>query len=391
MRPSKRLDMLTSAIFTEMNQRKRKVEETGLKVIDLGIGSPDQPPSPHLIEALVKAVQNPDNYRYPTSEGSYAFRQAVSRWYQFRFGVELNPQDEVLSLMGSQDGLAHMAQGWIDPGDVVLVPDPGYPIYAASVAMAGGEMFSMPLVEENNYLPDLDRIPEDICRRAKMMILNYPNNPLAATADLEFFQRVISFAKRHDILVVHDFAYSELTFEGYVPPSILEVEGAKDIAIEFNSLSKSFNMAGCRIAYVVGRSEFLKPLAIVKSNIDYGVFLAVQEMAIAALETDINRKHPNPNGNLYQERRDLFLDGLAKLGWVIPKPKATMFIWAKIPQGWTSTEFSYTLLEKAGVVVIPGNAFGVEGEGYVRIALVQDQELLQDAVRRIKGSRILEL
>ncbi|RKD25521.1 LL-diaminopimelate aminotransferase [Ammoniphilus oxalaticus] len=389
MKPAKRVNELTSAIFTEINRRKREVEATGLAVIDLGIGSPDQPPSPKLVEALVEAVRNPLNYRYPTSEGMHSFREAVARWCHFRFGLELDPRDEVLALMGSQDGLAHLAQAWIDPGDIVLAPDPGYPIYAASVALAGGEVVTMPLREEHHYLPDLEAIPTDVCARAKLMILNYPNNPLAATADPAFFERVIAFAKKHQILVAHDFAYSELAFDGYRPTSILEVDGAKQVAIEFNSLSKSFNMAGCRIAYAIGSAELLKPLAVVKSNIDYGVFTAVQQMAVEALQTDLERTGPNPNANVYERRRDVFLERLAGIGWEIPKPKATMFIWARVPEGWRSSDFAFTLLEKAGVAVIPGNAFGAQGEGYVRMALVHDEQQLIEATRRIEQSGLL--
>lgn len=389
MKPAKRVGMLSSAIFTEINRKKREAEANGLDVIDLGIGSPDQPPRPELVEALVESVRNPRNYRYPTSEGMFAFREAVAHWYQRRFGVELDPAEEVLTLMGSQDGLAHLAQAWVDPGDVVLAPDPGYPIYAASVALSGGEIYPMALKEENHYLPALDKIPEEILRRTKLMILNYPNNPLAATAEPEFFERVVSLAKKYEFLVAHDFAYSELAFDGYRPSSIMQVKGAKDVAIEFNSLSKSFNMAGCRIAYVIGRAEWLQPLAIVKSNIDYGVFTAVQEMAIKALETDLERTVPNPNATQYERRRDIFIDRLAEQGWVIPKPKATMFVWAKIPRGWSSREFAFNLLEKTGVAVIPGNAFGEQGEGYARMALVHDESALVEAVHRMARSGML--
>jgi LL-diaminopimelate aminotransferase len=389
IQPSHRLAGLSSAIFTEMNRRKKEVQARGVDVIDLGIGSPDQPPSPLVIEALTKAVQNPENYGYPTSEGSIRFRQTVSRWYQHRFGVEVDPEHEVLSLMGSQDGLAHLAQAWIDPGDVVLVPDPGYPIYFASVTLAGGEIYPMPLREENEFLPDFSVIPEDIRRRAKLMVLNYPNNPVAATVKDGFFADVVAFAKENQIIVAHDMAYSELAFDGYRPPSFLETPGAKEIGVEFNSLSKSFNMAGCRIGYLVGNREIIRPLAIVKSNIDYGVFLAVQEAAVVAMEHDIAHPGENQNGVVYEERRDILLDGLGEIGWQIPKPKATMFVWARIPQGWTSESFAFTLLEKAGVVVIPGNAFGEQGEGYVRIALVKTADVLRTVVSRIKESGIL--
>jgi LL-diaminopimelate aminotransferase len=390
MKPAKRLSLLTSAIFTEMNARKRQVEQQGIKVIDLGIGSPDLPPSPIVIEALTQAVQDPKNYRYPTSEGSVAFRQAVAEWYFHRFGITLKLDDEILALMGSQDGLAHLAQAWVDPGDIVLVPDPGYPIYSASVLIAGGEMVTMPLTEENGFLPKFDKIPLDVCKRAKLMILNYPNNPLTAIADKSFFEKVVEFAHKHNIIVVHDLAYSELAFDGFRPSSFLEVPGAKEIGIEFNSLSKTFNMAGCRIAYVVGNAEIIKPLSVFKSNIDYGVFLAVQKAAIAALKSDIENKFQNPNASVYEKRRDLWISGLREIGWELDAPKATMFVWAKIPQGWSSQSFAFTMLEKAGVVVIPGDAFGSQGEGYVRIALVEDEAVLKEAIRRIDESGILK-
>ncbi|MGD8190867.1 aminotransferase class I/II-fold pyridoxal phosphate-dependent enzyme [Brevibacillus ginsengisoli] len=386
--PSKRLNHLSSAIFTEMAGRKQEIAKK-MSVIDLGIGSPDKPPAEYLREALANAVLRPDSYGYPGSEGSARFREQVAKWYQFRFGVELDPKTEVHSLMGSQDGLAHMALAWADPGDVVLVPDPGYPIYAGSVHLAGAELYPMPLRAENDYLPDLEAIPQEIRQRAKLMILNYPNNPISGVATLSFFERVVSFAKQHDIIVVHDLAYSEMAFDGYRPPSFLEAAGAKDVGVEFNSFSKSFNMAGCRIAYVVGNQEIIHPLAVVKSNIDYGVFNPVQEMAIKALEADMSGDYSNQTSSIYQERRDVLLASLEKIGWKIEPPKATMFVWAPIPEGWTSREFAFALLERAGVVVIPGNAFGDEGEGYVRIALVQDPDVLVEVANRIEASGLL--
>jgi len=387
--PSRRLELLSSAIFTEMAQRKREVAAR-MEVIDLGIGSPDKPPAPHLLDALTKAVQKPDVYGYPGSEGSLAFRTEVANWYRHRFGVELNPENQVHSLMGSQDGLAHFALAWADPGDVVLVPDPGYPIYAGSVYLSGAELYPMPLRAENQFLPDLEAIPDEIRRRAKVMILNYPNNPVSAVAPLSFFAEAVRFAKAHHIIILHDLAYSEMAFDGYRPPSFLEAEGALDVAVEMNSFSKSFNMAGCRIAYVAGNAEIIKPLAAVKSNVDYGVFAAVQEMAIAAMRADREGLVPNGTSALYQERRDKFLQALKQMGWEIEPPKATMFVWAPIPAGWTSREFAFALLEKSGVVVIPGSAFGSQGEGYVRIALVREPDDLLLAAERIAASGILQ-
>ncbi len=386
--PSKRLEHLSAAIFSEMAARKRQAAKERT-VYDLSIGSPDQQPDPKLLETLVTAIQEPGAFGYALSEGTAAFREEVARWYQFRFQVELAPDTEVHSLMGSQDGLAHFALAWTDPGDLVLVPDPGYPIYAGSVHLAGAVPYAMPLRQENGFLPDLTVIPEDVATRAKFMILNYPNNPVSAVATMEFFEEVVAFAKRHDIIVVHDLAYSEMAFDGYKPPSFLQAAGAKDVGIEFNSFSKSFNMAGCRVAYVVGNAEIIKPLAVVKSNVDYGVFLPVQQMAVEALKADRLSGGANAVGPVYQERRDVLLSALADAGWEIEPPKATMFVWAKVPKGWTSREFAFALLDEAGVVVIPGSAFGEEGEGYVRIALVQTPEVLRLAAQSIYESGIL--
>ncbi|MGG4459313.1 aminotransferase class I/II-fold pyridoxal phosphate-dependent enzyme [Brevibacillus porteri] len=388
--PSNRLNHLSADIFSEMEARKREVAKTRT-VYDLSIGSPDQQPDEKLLQTLIHAIQQPTAFRYPLSDGTAAFREEVARWYQYRFGVELAPDGEVHSLMGSQDGLAHFALAWTDPGDIVLVPDPGYPIYEGSVHLAGAVPYRMPLRAENEFLPKLTDIPEEIAARATFMILNYPNNPVSAVATLAFFEEVVAFAKRFDIIVVHDLAYSEMVFDGYQAPSFLQVPGAKEVGIEFNSFSKSFNMAGCRIAYVVGNADIIKPLAIVKSNIDYGVFLPVQQMAIEALRRDRESGEKNTVAPVYQERRDVLLGALAKAGWSIPSPKATMFVWAAVPNGWTSREFAFALLEKAGVVVVPGSAFGEEGEGYVRIALVQPPEILLEAVAAIDQSGILHM
>ncbi|MDC0762449.1 aminotransferase class I/II-fold pyridoxal phosphate-dependent enzyme [Brevibacillus sp. AG] len=388
--PSNRLNHLSADIFSEMEARKREVAKTRT-VYDLSIGSPDQQPDEKLLQTLIYAIQQPTAFRYPLSDGTAAFREEVARWYQYRFGVELAPDGEVHSLMGSQDGLAHFALAWTDPGDIVLVPDPGYPIYEGSVHLAGAVPYRMPLRAENEFLPKLTDIPEEIATRATFMILNYPNNPVSAVATLAFFEEVVAFAKRFDIIVVHDLAYSEMVFDGYQAPSFLQVPGAKEVGIEFNSFSKSFNMAGCRIAYVVGNADIIKPLAIVKSNIDYGVFLPVQQMAIEALRRDRESGGKNTVAPVYQERRDVLLGALAQAGWSIPSPKATMFVWAAVPNGWTSREFAFAVLEKAGVVVVPGSAFGEEGEGYVRIALVQPPEILLEAVAAIDQSGILRM
>ncbi len=382
MKEAARIGNLTSAIFTEMNEKKAQVAKTGLEIIDLGIGSPDLPPAPFIIEALIAAVNKDEFFGYPTSEGSLEFRTAVSEWYKDRFNVTLCPQTEVLTLMGSQDGLAHIALAYIDKGDYALIPDPGYPIYSASIMLAEGKLFPMPLLKANNFLPDLAAIPSEIAQKSKLMILNYPNNPVAAVADKEFFREAVDFAQKNDILICHDAAYSELAFDGFKPTSLLEIPGAKEIGLEFHSLSKTFNMAGCRIGFVVGNNQALKSLAKIKSNIDYGVFKAIQHAGIAALKG--GSEYIKEYAQAYESRRDILVEGLAALGWEIPKPKGSMFLWAPLPLGFLSSkEFAFYLLEKTGIVVIPGVAFGKEGEGYVRIALVKEELVLQKVIERI--------
>ncbi|GIP34357.1 aminotransferase class I/II-fold pyridoxal phosphate-dependent enzyme [Paenibacillus sp. J2TS4] len=382
LRKSARIQQLGSAIFAEMEQWKEEVRQQGMDIIDLGIGSPDLPPSAQVMDAMGKAVADPGNYGYPTSSGGLGFRAAVSRWYEYRFGVNLDPETEVLTLMGSQDGLAHLAMALADPGDMAIVPDPGYPIYHASLVLAGVTPWIMPLRAENDFLPMLDAIPTDIAQRAKFILCNYPSNPLSAVANPEFFEKLVRFAREHELLVVHDIAYSELAFDGYEPTSILQVDGAKEVAVEFHSLSKSYNMAGCRLAYMVGNAETVQALGELKSNIDYGVFEAIQQAGIVALEEDRQGTGPKVAG-IYQRRRDVLIHGLRDAGWDIPTPKATMFLWAPIPKGWTSRQISREILYSTGVVVIPGDAFGKEGEGYVRIALVREEEVLKDVVTRL--------
>lgn len=384
MEIAQRIKGFDSAIFTEMDRVKAEVESKGIKVINLGIGSPDLPPAPHIQRALQKGIENLDNWGYPTSEGMPSFRKAVADWYYTRFGVEVNPQDEVLTLMGSQDGLAHLAMAYINPGDIALIPDPGYPIYSAGIRLAGGEIYPVPLVMDKGFLPDFDDIPEKVARKAKLLMLNYPNNPVAATANLDFFIRAVEFAKKYDIIIAHDLAYSELAFDGYKPPSFLEVYGAKEVGVEFHSLSKSYNMAGCRIGFVVGNREILTALGKIKSNIDYGVFKAVQEAGIAALEGD--QGVITETVLTYQNRRNILVDGLKAIGWKMSKPKASMFIWAPLPEGFSnSKEFAIKMLQETGVLVIPGYAFGTKGEGYVRIALVQKEEVLLEVINRLRG------
>jgi len=387
-KPAKRLESLGSAIFTEILNRKKRLFQRGVDIIDLGIGSPNHPPAPELIAEFKKALDDPLVYPYPNFQGNEELKDAIAKWYKFRFGVDIDEKNgEVLVLMGSQDGLAHLPQALLDPGDIALVPDPGYPIYSVSIELAGGIVYPLPLLKENNYLPDFSQIPVEILTKAKLMILNYPSNPLAEIANLDFFAEVVEIAKKYNIIVAHDVAYSEMAFDGYRPPSFLQVAGAKEVGIEFNSLSKSFNLAGTRIGYVVGNKEIIKPLMILKSHIDYGVFEAVQRVATKALLLDIER--PNQTFKIYQERRDVLVPSLKEIGWDITPPKGTMFVWAEVPKGWKSQEFAFQLLEETGVVVIPGDAFGRNGEGFVRIGLVQEKEKLVEAVERIAASNIL--
>ncbi|MDF2789876.1 MAG: aminotransferase [Neobacillus sp.] len=377
---SKKVQKLSASIFQEVADLKRQALNRGLDVIDLSVGSPDLPPPAFVVEELVKYASNTANYGY-TLKGIPEFHEAVSFFYQQRYAVDIDPEKEVLQLMGSQDGLAHLATAIINPGDYVLVPDPGYPIYEASVTIAGGVLYPYALLAENNFLPILDEIPVHILENTKMMILSYPGNPVTALADRCFFEKVIDFAKSHNILVVHDFAYSELIYDNHPQISFMSVPGAKEVGIEFNSLSKTFNLAGCRIGYAVGNEQALNILGTFKSQIDYGVFYPIQKAAIAALTSDYALLKDQVKE--YELRRDTLMAGLEKSGWQLTKSPATMFLWAKIPDGWKSRKFANELINQAGVAVIPGDAFGKQGEGYVRIALVQPPERLSEAAARI--------
>jgi LL-diaminopimelate aminotransferase len=386
MQEAKRMQVFSAGIFNQIEQRKNQLLKKGKKVIDLSVGSPDRPPAPHIIEALHQSIDNPLNYRYPL-EGLPRLYQAVAQKYQERFKVSLDPDKEILVLMGTQDGLAHISLAYVNPGEIALVPDPGYPIYAGSIFLTGGKVYPLPLLPQNNFLPDLNDVPEKIARQAKIIWLNYPNNPLAAVAEREFFQQVVAFARRYDILVCHDAAYAELAYDGYQPISFLEIPGAREVGVEFFSLSKTYNLAGCRIGFVLGKAEVIATLKKLKSNIDYGVFKVVQEAGIAALEGP--QEYVTDTVSTYQRRRDILADGMKKLGWPAPKPKASMFIWAPLPWGYTSSQdFALTLLEETGILVIPGLAFGARGEGYVRIALVEEEEVLIEAIKRIEKSSV---
>lgn len=375
-----RLKGLTSAIFTQVDTMRKQAIAQGQDVITLSLGSPDLAPAPHIVAAMKQALDDDLSYGYTLSKGMPDFLNAVTGWYARKFNVKLDPATEVHSLMGSQDGLAHIGLCLVNPGDVVLVPDPGYPIFFAGPLVAGAEIVTMPLKPENAYLPDLDAISPEVLQRTKIMILNYPNNPLAATAPREFFVKVVELAKKYSFLVIHDFAYSELVFDGYRPDSFLSIPGAKDVAIEFHSLSKTYNMAGCRVAFVVGNAEVIALLGRLKSNFDYGIFHAIQQGAIAALngpddciaETALR----------YQRRRDILVDGFARFGWHVDRPKASMYLWAPVPTKQKSFDFVADLLKNTGVAVVPGIGFGECGEGYIRIALVQSEARLAEFAAR---------
>ncbi len=379
---SDRINSLPPYLFKEIDRQKEEIRKRGVDIINLGVGDPDMPTPSHIIEALNKAAHDPANHRYPSYTGMVDFNEAVSRWYKRRFNVDLDPASEVVTLIGSKEGIAHIPLAFINNGDVALATSPGYPVYDIGVKFAGGQTYFMDLLKENNFLPDLGAVPEDIVKKAKMMFINYPNNPTAAVADSEFFKTVVEFAQANNIIVCHDAAYTELAFDGYRPESFLETDGAKDVGIEFHSLSKTYNMTGWRIGFAVGRAEIIQALGQVKSNIDSGAFQAVQIAGIAAIEEDqtcINEMNAE-----YTKRRDILVDGLCSIGLSVEKPKATFYTWVEVPKGYTSSEFASHLLLKAGIVATPGNGFGAAGEGYIRMVLTVGQERLKEVIERIR-------
>jgi len=382
---AQRLKKLPPYLFKEIDRKKEEVMSRGVDIIDLGVGDPDLPTPAHIIKALTRAAEDPANHRYPSYSGMHDFKYAVTEWYRERFGVELDPHMEVVSLIGSKEGIAHFPLAFIDPGDVALVPSPAYPVYHIATLFAGGESYFMPLISLNEFLPDLDAIPAETAARAKVMFLNYPNNPTAAVADLEFFDRIVEFAGRHNIAVCHDAAYTEMAFDGYRPPSFLAAAGAKEVGIEFHSLSKTYNMTGWRIGFAVGNRDLIDGLGTIKSNVDSGVFQAVQIAGIEALRKD--QACVGDMIEVYSRRRDVMVSGLREAGFELEAPKATFYLWIKVPTGFTSTELASRFLEQ-GVVVTPGNGFGDPGEGYFRVAVTQKKERLLEAIDRIKAMKL---
>ena len=379
---SDRLKKLPPYLFVEIDREKKRARDEGRDIIDLGIGDPDIPTPNFIIEAMNKAMRQPKNHRYPLDAGLPEFRGAIAKWFNERYGVALNPDDEILPLIGSKEGIAHMPLAFVNPGDVVLVPDPCYPPYKSGTLFAGGEVVLMPLTEENHFLPDLKAIKPIALDKARLIFINYPNNPTGAVCDKGFFKDVIDLAKQHNIIVCHDAAYSEMGYDGYKAPSIFEIEGAKDVAIEFHSLSKTFNMTGWRLGFACGNPDIVAALAKVKSNIDSGAFFAIQWAGVAAFQN--YDTHMASVLRIYEDRRDVLVEGLKSLGWDVDRPKATFYVWFKTPSGYTSASFAKELLEKCDIVATPGNGFGPTGEGYIRMALTVDKKRIREAIDRIK-------
>ncbi len=380
---SDRLKKLPPYLFAEIDKAKRQAKAEGKDIIDLGIGDPDQPTPRHIIDELYKAAQDPANHKYALDAGLPRLREVIAKWYQERFGVALDPLTEILPLIGSKEGIAHMPLAFINPGDVSLVPDPCYPPYKSGTIFAGGEPYLMPLLAANNFLPDFDLIDSQVLDRAKMLYLNYPNNPTSAIATIDFFNQVVDFSRENNLIVCHDAAYSEMSYDDYNPISFLQAQGAKDAGVEFHSLSKTYNMTGWRVAFAVGNSKLIAGLAKVKSNIDSGIFQAVQAAGIMALEGP--QDYVLEMKQMYQERRDVLVDGLNDLGWKVAKPKATFYVWIPVPPGYTSAELVKLLLEKTNIITTPGIGFGPNGEGYIRMTLTVSKERLEEAVQRIKN------
>jgi len=386
MKFARRIQKLPPYLFAEISRKIAEKRAQGVDVVSFAIGDPDIPTPSHVIDALCQAARDPANHRYPETDGLPDLRRVIARWYEQRFDISLDPDREVLPLIGSKEGIGHIALCFIDPGDLALVPDPGYPVYSVGTMFAGGECYFMPLTEENDFLPDLEAIPETVARRARLMWINYPNNPTGAVADLDFFERVVRFAKKHDIAVCHDAPYTEVAFDGYHPVSFLQAAGAREVGVEFHSFSKSYNMTGWRIGMVVGNATMVDALMRVKSNLDSGIPQAIQRMAIAAFE--------GPQGCIaehnavYQRRRDRLVEALARMGLGVRSPKASLYVWARLPEGHTSLEFASRLLDALGVVVTPGIGDGPHGEGYGRLSLTIPDERLEEGLRRLAGWKL---
>ncbi|MFM7426761.1 MAG: aspartate aminotransferase [Elainella sp.] len=384
--PADRLKALPAYVFARLDELKANARAQGLDLIDLGMGNPDGPTPQPVVEAAMAALQDASNHGYPPFEGTANFRRAITDWYNRRYGVELDPDGEALPLLGSKEGLTHLAIAYINPGDLVLVPSPAYPAHFRGPLIAGGQIHQIILKPEQDWVIDLGSIPDEVADRAKILYFNYPSNPTAATAPREFFEEVVAFARKHEIMLVHDLCYAELAFDGYQPTSLLEIPGAKEIGVEFHTLSKTYNMAGWRVGFVVGNRHIIQGLRTLKTNLDYGIFAALQTAAETALKLPDMYLHEVQAR--YRSRRDFLIDGLAELGWSVPKTRATMYLWVPTPPGIGSTDFALSVLQQTGVVVTPGNAFGQGGEGYVRISLIADCDRLGQALQRLQQANI---
>ena len=387
MENADRIKNLPPYLFAEIDKMISKAKEKGVDVISFGIGDPDQPTHQNIVNKMIEAVQRPSTHSYPSYQGLFEYRKAIADWYREKYQVELNPDQEVVSLIGSKEGIAHLPFCYINPGDKALIPDPGYPVYKTSILLAGGEAVTVPLLADNNFLPNLDKIDPVIAREAKLFFVNYPNNPTGAVADDEFYQELIDFARQYQIIIAHDSAYSEIGLDGYDPPSFMQYPGAKEVGIEFNSLSKPFNMTGWRIGWAVGNEDVIESLGRIKTNIDSGIFEAVQYAGIEALTNSTN--NIQQVRSLYTRRRDLLVEGLQQLGWTIKKNKASFYLWAQVPEGFTSADFSKQVFQQTGIFFTPGNGYGEEGEGYVRIALTVPENRIIEALQRLKESDIV--
>ncbi len=392
MRLARRVQQLPPYLFLAISRLIEQKRSEGVDVISLGIGDPDLPTPAHIIESLKQAADEPANHRYPESDGLPALRQAIARWYTRRHGVALDADAEVLPLIGSKEGIGHLPLCLIDPGDVALITDPGYPVYEVGTMFAGGETVKLPLREEDGWLPRLDEVPDEVARRARILWLNYPNNPTGAVAGLAFFERAVRWAGDHDVVIAHDLAYADVAYDGYVPPSIMEVDGAREVAVEFNSLSKAFNMTGWRVGMAVGNREVVDALTRVKSNLDSGIPQAIQQMAITALDGPLDelKRH----NDVYAKRRDRVVEVLRQLGLRLEPPKASLYVWARLPEGErSSSAYAQRLVEQTGVVVTPGLGYGQAGEGYIRISLTTPDARLEEALQRLskfaRGERVL--
>jgi LL-diaminopimelate aminotransferase len=382
MKFSRRLDLVPPYLFAEVDRRIAEKRAQGVDVISFGIGDPDVPTPDSIVERLCVEAHKPENQRYPDYYGLDAFREACASWLSGRFGVKMDPSTEVLPVMGSKEGIAHIAIAVLDPGDIALVPEPSYPVYAMGTLLAGAESHFLPITGESAFLPDLTSIPAEVLERSKVLWLNYPNNPTGAVTDLEFFSRAVDLCRRNDIILAHDNAYSEITYDGYVAPSLFEVPGAKDVGVEFHSLSKTFNMTGWRVGFVCGNSEVIAALGTVKTNIDSGIFNAVQLAAVEALDScagEVARMV-----ELYTRRRDLLVSCMASLGWPAEPPKGSIYLWLRVPDGFDSVGFSTHVLDRAGVFFTPGNAYGPSGEGYVRLSLTVPDDRIREATGRLE-------